>query len=150
MASFHRRALAFAIDLFCAGLLFLAVLLIVGFVIWYRQTSGELGSFSFAFDDASWWGKLIIQVLTPVAYFGLTTWLFNGRPPGKKLLGIRVISLTHERIPLLESVERALGYGVSILELGFGFWQFFLDPNHRTAEDRLADIIVVREPRKER
>lgn len=80
-----------------------------------------------------------------VAYFGLTTWLFGGRTPGKRLMKLRVISLAHERISLWGSVERALGYGISIAECGFGFLQYFIHPNCRTVHDRIAETIVVRE-----
>jgi uncharacterized RDD family membrane protein YckC len=83
-----------------------------------------------------------------VAYFGLSTWLSQGRSPGKALLGIRVVSLSHERLSLWHSVERALGYGASMLEFGFGFLQYFIHPNKRTVHDRIADTIVVRQPRK--
>jgi uncharacterized RDD family membrane protein YckC len=57
-----------------------------------------------------------------------------------------VVSLTHPRITLWTAVERALGYGASFLELGFGFLQYFLNPNRQTVHDRIAETIVVREP----
>jgi uncharacterized RDD family membrane protein YckC len=43
------------------------------------------------------------------------------------------------------SVERALGYGASALEAGFGFLQYFIHPNRRTVHDRIAETIVVKE-----
>jgi hypothetical protein len=45
-------------------------------------------------------------------------------------------------------MERGLGYGASALEGGFGFFQYFLNPNHQCAHDRLAETIVVRELRQ--
>jgi len=44
-------------------------------------------------------------------------------------------------------VERALGYGASSLELGFGFIQYFIHPNRRTVHDRMAETIVIRDRR---
>ena len=38
---------------------------------------------------------------------------------------------------LWQSIERALGYGESALEAGFGFMQYFLYPNHRCVHDGL-------------
>jgi uncharacterized RDD family membrane protein YckC len=67
---------------------------------------------------------------------------------GKKLMRIRVVSLTHERITFWQSAERALGYGASALEAGFGFLQYFLYPNHRCVHDRIAETIVIAEPAK--
>ena len=82
-------------------------------------------------------------------YFGLCVWRTNGLTLGKKLLRIRVVSLEHQRITLWQSVERALGYGASALEGGFGFLQYFLYPNHRCVHDRIAETIVVAERAKE-
>ena len=81
-----------------------------------------------------------------VLYFGLATYLGNGRTPGKRLLRIRVVSLVHRRLSLWHAFERALGYGASALEFGFGFVQYFIHPNRRTVHDRIAETIVVADP----
>jgi len=44
---------------------------------------------------------------------------------------------------LWQSFERALAYGASFLELGFGFVQFFMHRNRQTVHDRIAETIVV-------
>ncbi len=80
-------------------------------------------------------------------YFGLSNYFGNGQTPGKRLLRIRAVSLVHNRLSLWHSFERALGYGASMLELGFGFVQYFIHPNRRTVHDRIAETIVVREQR---
>ncbi len=92
----------------------------------------------------------VAWVLWLVLYFGLCVWRTNGRTLGKLLLRIRVVSLEHERMTLWQSVERALGYGASALEGGFGFLQYFLYPNHRCVHDRIAETIVVREMKRAR
>jgi uncharacterized RDD family membrane protein YckC len=83
-----------------------------------------------------------------VLYFGLSVWKTNGLTLGKRLLGIRVASLTHPHITLWQSVERALGYGASALEAGFGFFQYFFYPNHACVHDRIAETIVVQDQRE--
>jgi len=90
----------------------------------------------------------VAWVLWLVLYFGLCVWRTNGLTLGKKLMRIRVVSLEHERITLWQSVERALGYGASALEAGFGFLQYFLYPNHRCVHDRIAETIVIAERAK--
>jgi uncharacterized RDD family membrane protein YckC len=70
-------------------------------------------------------------------------YLPEGNPRGKALLGIRTASLVHEKMTLWHSIERALGYGASLLEFGFGFFQYFIHPNRRTVHDRIAETIVV-------
>ena len=87
----------------------------------------------------------VAWVLWLVLYFGLCVWKTNGLTLGKRLLGIRVVSLMHERMTLWQSVERALGYGASALEAGFGFLQYYLYPNHQCAHDRMAETIVVQD-----
>jgi len=54
-----------------------------------------------------------------------------------------ITALTHERMGLWQSVERALGYGAAVLECGLGFLQYFWSPNRMCAQDRLAETIVV-------
>ena len=73
----------------------------------------------------------MISVVVGVLYFGLGTFLGKGATPGKRALGIRVVSLVHERMSLWHSIERALGYAASSLEAGFGFLQYFTHPTGR-------------------
>lgn len=89
--------------------------------------------------------QLSIDVLASTLYFGFFLWRGNGRTPGKRITRIRVVSLVHRHMTFWHSVERALGYGAAALEAGFGFFQFFLHPYRRCAQDRLAETIVVTE-----
>jgi uncharacterized RDD family membrane protein YckC len=164
LASFRRRALAFVLDLLIAGALFLPLAIgalqllyrVVpdeGSLIWKaiehvsevtvkngeRNLNLRLGFFSNAVSVV-WW----------VLYFGFSHYWGQGRTLGKRLAGIRVVSLDHERIGFWHSMERALAYGASALEAGFGFFQYFLDRNRRTVHDRIAETIVVREERKKK
>jgi uncharacterized RDD family membrane protein YckC len=100
-------------------------------------SSGEKIDLKF---DLHHWYSLIFIVL----YCGLSTYWGNGRTLGKRLMRIRVVSLVHERMTLWHSFERALGYGASALEFGFGYLQYFTHPNRRTVHDRIAEMIVVR------
>ena len=140
LASFKARAAAFVIDFFAAFVLFTAI-----FILGVRLLS-SLGLLKVETDinlefDLHHWYSLVFVVL----YFGLSTYLGNGKTPGKWLVGIRVVSLAHERMSLWHSFERSLGYGASALEFGFGFIQYFIHPNRRTVHDRIAETIVVRE-----
>jgi uncharacterized RDD family membrane protein YckC len=143
LASFKARAIAFILDFFLAFTLFVVV-----FILGARVASG-LGllkietNINLEFDLHHWYSILFV-----VLYFGLSTYLGNGKTPGKWLLGIRVVSLAHKRISLWHSFERALGYGASALEFGFGFIQYFIHPNRRTVHDRIAETIVVKEEKK--
>ena len=142
LASFGRRAAAFALDLAFGALLFMSLFVVIilasgGGQI--RTQIGEPNEATFNLNFFENWYSVVWWVL----YFGLTTYFGNGRTPGKRLLGIRVVSLVHERMSLWHSIERALGYAASALEFGFGFFQYFVHPNRRTVHDRIAETIVV-------
>jgi uncharacterized RDD family membrane protein YckC len=85
----------------------------------------------------------LLDVIVLILYFSVALYLGNGQTIGKRIARTRVISLTHERVSLWQSLERAIGYGASFLELGFGFVQFFLNRNRQCAHDRLAETVVV-------
>jgi uncharacterized RDD family membrane protein YckC len=133
LASFRARALAFAVDSAILTLLLLAP------SIWSVLSTHKPGQpITLSLEFGS-----LISVAIAVAYFGLTTFLGNGATIGKKLLGIRVVSLVHSHMSLWHSIERTLGYAASSLEAGFGFIQYFTHPNRQTVHDRIAETIVV-------
>jgi uncharacterized RDD family membrane protein YckC len=138
LASFTARAAAFVIDFLLAFSLFLAILIPGGRLA--NKMGYETGDINLKFDFGHWYSLLFL-----VAYFALFTYWGNGRTLGKRLFGIRVVSLVHERMTLWHSFERALGYGASVLEFGFGFFQYFIHPNKRTVHDRIAETIVVQD-----
>ena len=132
LASFRRRATAIVID----GLLVAIVLLLIG-----SSTAGEFAgaNVSVSFELGGLAGVLIV-----VLYFGLATFFGRGRTIGKRICGIRVVSLVHERLTLWHCMERTLGYSASSLEAGLGFLQYFNHANCQTVHDRIAGTIVVR------
>ena len=141
LASFARRGAALAIDFILAGLLFLPVSLLVG------RALLALGILDGSHDVLlelkffhNWY-----SVVWLVLFLGASNHLGNGRTLGKRLFGIRAVSLLHERLRGWQALERALAYGASALELGFGFVQYFIHPNRQTVHDRIAETIVVDE-----
>jgi len=80
----------------------------------------------------------------PIIYFGFITYFTNGQSIGKKIVGIKIISIYHHRIGLWHCIERSLGYVASTLELGIGFYQVFWNPNRMTLHDRIAETIVIK------
>jgi uncharacterized RDD family membrane protein YckC len=84
-----------------------------------------------------------LDVVVLLLYFCLALYFGDGQTIGKRIMRIRVISLTHRHITLWQALERALGYGASFLEAGFGFAQFFIQRNRQCAHDRLAETIVI-------
>ncbi len=139
LASFGSRAAALLIDFLLAALLFVPCALVIAKLVkrfLRHDLNIELNFFH------NWYSVIYL-----VVFFGLSLYWGNGQTLGKRLLGIRVVSLVHGRIGLWHAVERALGYGASTLEGGFGFLQYFIHPNRRTVHDRIAETIVIKEPR---
>ncbi len=134
LASFGRRAAAFAIDMGIV-ILFLGLLSIPEAL----RSIAATGNSHIEINPYHGW-----QLLSLPLYFGLWTYFGHGQTLGKKLLKIRVVSVTHEHLSLWHSIERSLGYGASILEGGFGFLQYFIHPNRQTVHDRIAETIVIK------
>ena len=140
LASFTSRAGAFVVDFLLVFFLFLGVLILGARLANYLGV--QTGDLNLKFDFGHWYSILLL-----VTYFALATYWGNGKTIGKWIFGIRAVSLVHERMSLWHSFERALGYGASFLEFGFGFMQYFIHPNRRTVHDRIAETIVIRDRR---
>jgi uncharacterized RDD family membrane protein YckC len=84
-------------------------------------------------------GNIVVLVI----YYGLANYLGNGQTPGKWIARTRAVSLTHSKMGMWQSIERALGYGAAVLEGGLGFLQYFWSENRMCAQDRLAETIVI-------
>jgi uncharacterized RDD family membrane protein YckC len=139
LASFWQRAAAFAIDL-------VLVLLIYTPVAVFREYLEQSAAHHPLHFVVNFNLHELEDLIWIVVYAGLSVWVTNGFTVGKRLFHIRVVSLTRPRISLWQSVERALGYGASALEFGFGFIQFFIHHNRQCVHDRIAETIVIREP----
>ena len=147
LAEFWQRAGAFLTDAVIVVIAVAFVLFLGGLARWAIETGADIHQHRAYHIDLreNEPAKIALEIIVPVLYFGLFTFFWNGCTPGKRLFGVRVVSLVHEHMSLWHSIERALGYGAAALEFGFGFLQFFIHPYRRTAQDRLAETIVVKE-----
>jgi uncharacterized RDD family membrane protein YckC len=146
LATFSSRAAALLIDFMLASLLFLTVMAALILTAKYIPAVRDWDAshdvhIELNFFD-NWYSIAYLAM-----FFGLSLYWGHGRTIGKRLMKLRVISLHHDHLSLWTCIERALGYGASALELGFGFVQYFIHPNHQTVHDRIAETIVVCEDR---
>ncbi len=100
--------------------------------------------------------RLIPGALRGVALYGVAALYFGvltrGRRQatlGKRLAGIRVVRLDGERLSLLESLERFVGYLHVPGSLGLSLLYLWHDRNRRLPHDRMANTAVVRWSRSE-
>ena len=138
LAPFTRRAGAFILDFLIAALVSVPILMLGAYIL--QRFGFVKEDLRLVFDFKHWYSIILL-----VLYFSLSTYYGNGKTLGKRLMGIRVVSVVHEKIGFWHAVERALGYGASFLEFGFGFLQYFIDANRRTVHDRVAETIVIQD-----
>jgi len=132
LATFPQRLLGYVIDLLIAVVLWFPLEAAWRRFILHQKQIDLVWDFHEA-------GNIVVMVL----YWGLANYFGNGQTPGKWVARTRIVSLTSERMGRWQSIERGLGYGAAVLELGLGFLQFFWDPNRMCAQDRLAETIVI-------
>lgn len=132
LATFPQRLLGYAIDLILAVLLW-APAEACWRIFFLHQRDVHL---AWDFHEL---GNVVVLVL----YYGLANYFGNGQTPGKWVARTRAVSLTHSRMGVWQSIERALGYGAAVLEAGLGFLQYFWSENRMCAQDRLAETIVI-------
>ena len=145
LAPFGRRFAAFGLDFLIVVVLFFLLVFAGSELAVKLHMLPQDTHIHLEFDYHHWYSLLAL-----VLYFGLGTYFGNGQTPGKRLARIRVVSTLHPQLSLWHALERALGYGASALELGFGFLQYFIADNRQTVHDRIAGTIVVTEPKKTR
>lgn len=132
LATFGQRLIGYLVDLLVAVMLW-----------WPLEFSWRHFVLHESRIEMKWDFHEAGNILVMVLYWGLANYFGNGRTVGKWVARTRAVSLTSEKLGLWQSVERGLGYGAAVLELGLGFLQFFWDPNRMCAQDRLAETIVV-------
>jgi uncharacterized RDD family membrane protein YckC len=162
------ESVAFRYDLAGLGSRFLAVLfdiliqltiaagLTATFLLIVSTTSNRIGALPSKVRSEA--GSILIAAFIVLAfllffgYFILFEWLWNGKTPGKRIVGIRVVRDGGFPVDFIASTARNL---VRILEFGAGFYAFsaistLLSPLNRRLGDYAAGTIVVRDGRYER
>jgi uncharacterized RDD family membrane protein YckC len=87
-------------------------------------------------------GGLAIVIHLLYYWFFWTRW--EGQTPGKRAMGLRVVKLDGSRLSDTDAFIRGVGYYVSGLCMGLGFFWALFDENKRTWHDLLAGTIVIK------
>jgi uncharacterized RDD family membrane protein YckC len=149
LASISGRILAISIDLIIIVLIFFFIGKIFDWIDFGITNIKLTNFFHIDIEAKNMSEKKILFIKTclgfvPILYFAISNYITNGQSIGKKILGIKIISIYHHRIGLWHCIERSLGYVASTLELGIGFYQVFWNPNRMTLHDRIAETIVIK------
>ncbi len=78
-------------------------------------------------------------------YFTAFVALWNGRTPGKRLMGVKIIRLDCKPVGWRMAFERFGGYAASIATGLLGFAQILWDRNRQAIHDKIAETVVVKE-----
>lgn len=140
-----RRYLAYLIDFVIRALGFLIVSFIVGLLTGVGMGAGGLGT-----------GMLLVLMFgMEWGYYVLFETLWNGRTPGKRALGLRVVKEGGYPLSFMDSVLRTLLRAADGLPPAFGFLPTYasgvltaaFDKRFRRLGDRVAStMVVIEEP----
>ena len=153
LATIRRRSVAFLIDWIVLILVYFCIIIVFSLFDMNISTINVHSIFDveIVMTNTKTWLITFLKFLFglfPLLYFTISFHWFKGQTIGKYFLGIRVLSLYHERLGLWHCIERSLGYFASALEFGFGFIQAFWNPNRMTLHDKIGETIVIELPGK--
>ncbi len=148
-AGFLSRAAAFITDLLIIGVVLLAVNWFVAAGMKYFtgidiRACSPLQPFTFAALTCKvvGWSLLGFTLLFGPLYY-IFFWILSGQTPGKYLFGLRIVRLNGRRMNLWSSLIRYLGYYLSIICLGLGFFSVLVNDRRQGWHDKLARTCVV-------
>ena len=132
--------LALVIDsLFFAALSYLLLYILFGgaYFDWLKESHGIFASYA-------GWDALINNALPIV--ITLFCWVKLKGTPGKLLLGCQVVDAkTFQPVTLGQAVLRYVGYVISLLPVGLGFFWIAWDKRKQGFHDKIANTVVIRE-----
>jgi uncharacterized RDD family membrane protein YckC len=88
----------------------------------------------------------VVYLLWTVGYFA-TFWATTGQTPGSRVLRIRVIPASGDRLPPRRALLRFIGLTLAAIPLFAGFLPILVDDRRRGLHDMLARTVVVDAPR---
>ena len=146
-ARFGRRYIAFLLDI-----IFLELLGVFATMPLVNQAGQDLtkilvrwitvGEIS---QEAIWlvaMYALVLSVLWSMYFIGFTA--ICGQTPGKRIMGLRVVN--EDGTPVdwgVASNRFFIGYSISILPLGLGFYWALVDKHNQAWHDKIAGTLVI-------
>jgi uncharacterized RDD family membrane protein YckC len=71
-------------------------------------------------------------------------WTRSGQTPGKKIMGVKVVSTDGELIGVGKAILRIIGYAISGIVFYLGFLWIIFDGNKQGWHDKIAGTYVIR------
>ncbi len=86
---------------------------------------------------------LAIFVLTFTPLYTIIFWTLAAQTPGKYIMGLRIYRMNGERMTMKRAVRRYIGYLLSFLAFGMGFFWIIISDQRQGFHDKFADTCVV-------
>jgi len=149
-AGFWRRFIAYMIDGFIIGAVFM-LLMIVAVVAYFAGAMSGGGAIMGRMTGPGQMASLtlwmwVFSIFMDIAYF---TYFHGstGRTPGKMLLGLQVVSVDGTPISFGTAFLRSVGYLVSSLVFCLGYIWIAFDKKKQGWHDKIAGtVVIIREP----
>lgn len=87
-------------------------------------------------------GGLSIVIHVIYYWFFWTRW--DGQTPGKRMMGIRIIKADGTVLSDFDALIRAVGYYLSAMIMGLGYFWALFDEQKRTWHDLISGTVVVK------
>jgi uncharacterized RDD family membrane protein YckC len=133
------RALAFALDAAIVNAVAIVTAAVVSLTFSVVTVPHEVQVVAAAAGGA-------VYLLWTVGYF-TTFWATTGQTPGSRVLRIRVIPASGDRLPPRRALVRFIGLTLAVIPLFAGFLPILFDDRRRGVHDMLARTVVVDAPR---
>lgn len=146
-ARFGRRYIAFLLDL-----IFLEILGVFATMPLVNQSDQDLTQILIRWitvgeisQEATWLVAmyiLVLSVLWSMYFVGFTA--NCGQTPGKRIMGLRVVNEDGTPVDWSVASNRFfIGYSISLLPLGLGFYWALVDKNNQAWHDKIAGTLVI-------
>ncbi len=148
-AGFISRAIAFILDIVVMSVAVLAAIALLQALLGFFTLYGLVGQRvvqSSPFRDVAVVVMALIGVGVAVGY-PVVFWVLLGQTPGKLLMGVRIARTNGQRLTIGRALLRYMGYWLSALPLGLGFFWVLVDNQRQCWHDKLADTYVVYDSR---
>ncbi len=146
-ARFGRRYIAFLLDI-----IFLEIVGVLATIPLVNQTDQDLAKVLIRWmamgkisPEGAWLValySLVLGLLWSMYFVGFTA--ACGQTPGKKIMSVHVVNENGTPVDWdAASVRFFIGYPVSLLPLGLGFYWALVDKNNQAWHDKIAGTLVI-------
>jgi uncharacterized RDD family membrane protein YckC len=150
-AGFWRRFVAYMIDGFIIGVIFILLMMVAGFAYLAGAMSGHGGAILAKITDPEHMASFTLWVWAFSIFINIAYFTYfhgsTGRTPGKTLLGLQVVSADGTSISYGIAFLRSVGYLVSSLVFCLGYIWVAFDKQKQGWHDKIAGtVVIIREP----